>query len=319
VADEHTRIARIRELLSRGAPPSASSIALGIGDDAAVLEPMTGRIVLSVDASVEHVHFERAFANLDVLADRAFSAALSDLAAMGATPRAALSALILPSTIGDAELDTLVLGLARAAQRYEAPIVGGNLSRGGELSMTTTVIGEARGSILTRSGAREGDSVHVTGTLGGAALGLALLQAANATEHAEAFIARFREPHARITEGLMLTGVATACIDVSDGLVQDLSQVCAASGVGAEIDSTRLPTAPHFARVAASLGRDPVELALCGGEDYELLYTLPAGTRDPTGGTAIGRIVAAPVGTVSVRGVDGQPIAVRARGHQHFR
>jgi thiamine-monophosphate kinase len=312
-SDEFLRIARIRQLLSGTA---TAGVAIGIGDDAAVLEPMDGSLVISVDASVEHVHFRRAFAGLDVIGERAFTAALSDLAAMGAAPRAALSALMLPDGLSDDELGMLVAGIARAAAGYRCPVVGGNLSRGAELSLTTTVIGEVKGAVIARSGARPGDQIYVSGTLGAAALGLVLLQANS--QHGASFVERWRRPRARIAEGQALRGHATAAIDVSDGTLQDLGHLCVASGVGAELRSASLPLDAGFIELAHELGHEPLALALSGGEDYELLYTLAPNTVDPAGGTCIGAITAQ-AEQIVVRDARGQPQEFKKQGYLHFR
>ena len=318
MADEFARIARIRALLQSDAAQHDAGVTVGIGDDAAVLAARGGALVLSVDACVEHVHFERSFAGLDTLAERAFTAAISDLAAMGALPRAALSALVLPSNVTDSDLDELVSGLARGAERYACPIIGGNLSRGGELSLTTTVLGDGGSAVITRAGARAGDGVYVTGPLGSAAMGLLLLQAGDAAPHATAFIEAWRRPHARIAQGLALRGAATGAIEISDGALQDLRHLCVASNVGADLDAASVPMYPTLAATAERYARNPLELALCGGEDYELLYTLPAGTADPANGTRIG-VFTEHAGEVILRDGAGAALPLPAGGHLHFR
>lgn len=312
--DEFERIARIKRAFRRA---GHTGVVVDIGDDAAVLAQLEGRAVLSVDANVEGVHFRRDWLALDVIAARAFTAALSDLAAMGAKPRAALCAFILPSTFGDADLDLLVAGFARASERYGCPIVGGNLARGQELSLTTTVIGEADERVLTRAGAQPGDRIWLTGDVGAAALGVQLLERGRGQD-GPAFVARYAEPHARIAEGLAVLTSASAGIDVSDGVLQDLGHLCEASGVAADVWADALPLAPGLRELAAEHGFSALELALCGGDDYELLYTAPATHEGP--GTAIGVIReaghAGPACVVLDR--DGQPLSFRARGYRHF-
>jgi thiamine-monophosphate kinase len=328
--DEFERIAGLR---ANFAPPAGSAeqagILLGIGDDAAVLTRPASNLVLSVDAAVDGVHFRPGFADWATLGARAFSAAMSDLAAMGAQPRAALSALIVPLEFGDAELAELGRGQAEAAARHHCPVVGGNLARGTELSITTTVIGEVRGVGLTRAGACAGDAIYVTGVLGAAALGLAWLEApgeVHRPEDAETFVARWRYPNARVAEGLSLVAIASAAIDVSDGLLQDLGHLCSASGVGAALDANALPTLPGFRELARTLGHDPMRLALAGGEDYELVYTLPASCSAERAetlaaarriGTRIGVITSA-VGEIMLRDADGHTLALPGRGYRHF-
>ncbi|HKU44922.1 MAG TPA: thiamine-phosphate kinase [Polyangiales bacterium] len=310
--DEFERIARLRRVFTPHA--ADASLLLGIGDDAAVLERPGENLALSVDTAVDGVHFRREFADWRTLAARAFSAALSDLAAMGAQPRAALLSLIAPAALSDAEFDELVTGYGEAAAHYACPVIGGNLSRGSELSLTTTVLGEVRGVGLTRHGARPGHEIYVTGVLGAAGLGLALLLAGT-PERGPAFVEHWRRPQARIAEGRALAGVASAAIDVSDGAIQDLGHLCAASGVGAQLNAAALPTAPGFSELATELGHVPLDLALTAGEDYELIYTLPPGAASGTG-TRIGRITEQP--GIALRDEQGRVLQLRPRGYRHF-
>lgn len=306
---------RIRELAQRFGL-AGDAVQLGIGDDAAVLRAQPRPIVLSVDAAVQGVHFEPAFASYAEIGARAFTAAVSDLAAMGSTPLAALCALIVPSDLPRPEFAALNEGIAQAAQRYGCPVIGGNLSGGAQLSITTTVVGTLPGPGLYRSGARAGDAVYVSGPLGSAALGLRLLQL-KAAERGPAFVQAFRAPTARIAQGLALAGRATSAIDVSDGAAQDLGHICEASGIAAEIELERVPLAPGMKELARAIGEDPLRLALAGGEDYELIYTLPAGVEDPCGGTRIGRMLEGS-GRVHLVDADGREIAIDGPGFRHF-
>lgn len=312
MADEFARIARLKQRFESGARAGAL---VGIGDDAAVLATGAENLVLSVDTNQEGVHFERRFGPLSVLSARAFSAAISDLAAMGAAARCALTALTLPAQLSESDFDALVDGLARAAGEYSCPIVGGNLAAGPALSITTTVVGSVSGTGLSRAGARAGHRIYVTGALGSAALGLALLQRM-AADRGPAFVARWLEPRARLAEGQQLLGIASAAIDVSDGALQDLEHLCRASGVGAEIDAAALPLAEGFVELARSIALDPLALALSGGEDYELLYTVPEHA-PPGPGTCIGRVTPNP-GRLVVLDPQQQPIAIATRGYRHF-
>jgi thiamine-monophosphate kinase len=298
---EFTRIARIEALLKR----VSNDVLVGIGDDCAVLAPSPHPRVWTVDAAVEGVHFSRAIMTLEDVGFRSFMAAASDVAAMGGRAVAALSALILPPALSDDELHQLVDGLARASDACACPIVGGNLARGSELSLTTTVIGECAGRVITRSGARVGDHVYVSGTLGGSALGLHALLAGR-RDCAEKYLA----PRARLDLAEQLAQVASAAIDISDGTLQDLGHLCAASGVGARLDSASLPL--ECAEIARGLGLDPVSLALEGGDDYELLFSSP---HDVPWATRIGSILEG--AGVQVLEVSGH--ARRAsRGFDHF-
>lgn len=312
MASEHERIAEIRARLARSAP-AASGVALSIGDDAAVIEASALGSVLSVDAQIEGVHFDRGWLSLRELGARAIASALSDLAAMGADPRAALVSVICPAALGDGELYELMDGAGDAQARYACPIVGGNLARGAQLSITTTVVGAAPAKPLTRSGARAGDGVFVTGTLGSAALGLALLKRgtpARAPEH----VARWRVPTARIAEGSLAAQRASAAIDISDGLLQDLHHICAASLVGCELDLGALPR-PHEDALAAELGLDLERLALSGGEDYELLIA----AAEPPAGAAFTRIgTFSEAAGIRLRDASGAVRAAEIAGFDHF-
>lgn len=310
--DEHALIEAIRARLDT----SDARVSLGIGDDAAILAPTAGGAVLSVDAAVEGVHFDRRWLTLEEVGHRSVVAALSDLAAMGARPLAALSSLVLPRSMSDAEVLALVDGIAGAARAYDAPVVGGNVASGATLVLSTTVVGEAPpGGALLRGRARAGDAVHVTGTLGTAALGLAALAAGlPESETAAPFMARWRRPRARFDVREALLGVAHAAIDVSDGLLADLGQVCAASGVGAVIECARLPLAPGHDELAAALGQDPDAFALGGGEDYELVFTTAPDVRVP-GATPIGHLREGR--GVEARERDGRPRATGCHGFQH--
>jgi thiamine-monophosphate kinase len=189
------------------------------------------------------------------------------------------------------------------------------MATGSELSITTTVVGDAPDAPLTRSGVRPGDALFVTGTLGAASLGLQLLRAGRG-ELAPACVERWRRLVARVREGAQLAGTASAAIDVSDGLLQDLGHLASASGVGFELELSQLPLAPGLELACRVLGLDPQALALAGGEDYELLFTLPDG-RIPPLGTRIGRAVAAQ----GVRLLDRQGRVVAPppnAGFQHF-
>jgi thiamine-monophosphate kinase len=308
----------LRERLRPGTPARvALGVRVDIGDDAAVLAWSGGDLVSSVDAAVEGVHFRRDWLTLEEIAARSFAAALSDLAAMGSRPRGALVALSLPASVTEADVASLADGLARASVAHGCPIVGGNLTRASELSITTTVLG-AGTAHTKRSGAQIGDDLFVSGVVGASALGLAALAAGERmSPWARAFIDRFASPVPRIALGLSLVGRATSAIDLSDGLVADLGHVLEASGVGAELDVSRLPLADAHAEVAARLGVDPIEAALSGGEDYELLFTAPQGLETPDGTTRIGRITDA-ARTIELCLADGTRKRAVRRGHDHF-
>ena len=286
---EFERIARLRRAFAAEAP----DVALGIGDDAAVLRAGAD-VVLSVDVVVEGTHFRRRFADEATLARRAAMAALSDLAAMGAEATALLCAWVLPAELEEAAFDGLVAGTAAAAREVGAVVVGGNLARGPGIALTTTAVGRAE-RVIRRDGARPGDGLFVTGEPGAAALGLAALLAGREDEALLApFVEAWRRPRAHLAEGRALAREANACIDLSDGLLPDLGHVCAASGVGALIEPDALPCPAGFGAAAAALGEEPERLQLVGGEVYGLLFTAPEGAKLPAGATRIGTIEATP-------------------------
>lgn len=253
---------------TRGAPVSGEGVVLGIGDDAAVLAPPPGEwLVATVDAVVEGVHFDAAFPPGDV-GWKALAVNLSDLAAMGARPLWALCALALPAGADPRRIALVGRGLSRCARSHGVVLAGGNVTRAGALSLTVTAIGAvARGRALTRGGARPGDVLLVSGTLGDAALGLER----GAPREA---LRRQRRPQPRQALGRALAGIASAAVDLSDGLLQDLGHVSAASGCAAEVELGRLPLSRAYR--AATEGRDdPWALAVAGGEDYELCAAIP--------------------------------------------
>jgi thiamine-monophosphate kinase len=312
-SDEFSRIRELSKLFAS----DSRAIQLGIGDDAAILKPQAQPLVFSVDVSVEGVHFDRAFLSWAQVGARAMTAAVSDLAAMGARPLAALCSLVAPPLSND---DFLALheGIAQAARDYACPVIGGNLASGAQLSLSTTVIGTLQGPALYRSGAQPGDHIYVTGPLGSCALGLTLLQLLAASAEGAPFVAAWRAPKARIEQGLALSGKATAAVDVSDGALADLGHICESSNLGAIIEAESIPLAPGMRELAHKLHKDPLALALTGGEDYELIYTLPPSAADPAHGTRIGKMLDEP-GPIQVIDQNGEPISLTTHGYQHFR
>jgi thiamine-monophosphate kinase len=310
---EHEWIATLVRRL--GARPFRR-VLLGPGDDAAAVRPGRVPLLVTVDALVENVHFRRGWAPPAALGRRSYLTSASDLAAMGGVPRFALLALAAPPALPVAALDALVAGFAAAARRDGARLVGGNLAASPHLALTATVIGEAPGAVVTRAGARPGDLLLVTGWLGAAGLAVHRLAAGGR--------GRLPDPPRRVHAGRVLARVASAMIDVSDGLVQDLGHLCRASGVAAEIDLARLPVAIACRR---ALGGRAATFAAGAGEDYELLVTVPARRLPalrralPRLGcrlTPIGRVLAGRP-SVRVRGLDGRAVRVARSGFDHFR
>ncbi len=312
---EHALIERIRARIG-SAPPWA---VVGPGDDAAVVEPVRNRLeVLTTDAFVEGVHFDRLFCAPGDIGHKALAINLSDLAAMGAEPRAALLSLMLPAGMPVAEFDELVDAMCALAARSRIAIVGGNITRSpGPLIVDVTATGSVhRRGILTRGGARAGDDLYVSGSVGGGAAGLAELRR---DPHSSSPAARkYRRPEPRLRLGMLLGRMraARACIDLSDGLADGVRQIGDASGLGAAIEAAALPLAPP--------GRDLHE-ALAGGDDYELLFAVSPKLTRRLGGvrrlekdlpiTRIGRLTADRRFVVEVGGgVEPLP-----SGFEHFR
>ncbi len=276
---ERELIARISSIL----PPPPPWIVLGIGDDAAVVEPARNRLeVLTVDAIVEGVHFDRRFVPPDAIGHRALAVNLSDLAAMGAEPRLALLSFALPPALPCVDFDAIASGIARLAGEHRVHVAGGNLTRSpGPLVIDITVTGTAkRRCILTRGGARPGDAVYVTGSIGAAAAGLQALKT-SASEAVpvpavEPCVKRYLYPEPRVRCGLLLgrNRAASACMDLSDGLADGLRQIAEASGVGMIIDAEAIPIEPSARAWFQARGVDPIVDGIAGGDDYELLFAV---------------------------------------------
>lgn len=320
---EFRLIERIRELTAQ----PRDDVRLGIGDDAAILAMPAGQeLVVAIDTLVEGVHFPQGTSAADI-GWKSLAVNLSDLAAMGASPAWALLALTLPAANADF-VDGFANGFSRLAQSHRLALVGGDTTRG-PLCISVAVHGFVPpGKALTRAGAQVGDAILVTGTLGDAAAGLhAQCHPLLADDHRaglrEYLIERLNLPTPRLAAGAALRGQASACIDISDGLLADLAHICKASGVGAEIDAALLPRSS--ALMALYNDTDALRFALSGGDDYELCFTVPGTrladvqadlSRIGCGVTRIGRIVDG--NAVRVRGTDGEWLSDESRGWEHF-
>jgi len=306
---EFARVAWLRQRLS-----TSQHVSLSVGDDAAVLSTCPYEQVWTVDALVEDVHFKTCFLDARQIGYRAYTTALSDLAAMGAAPRAGLVAMILPDVSED-YFRAIVEGIEEAATRFETSVAGGNLSSGDKISLTVTVLGTLQGPALTRSGARPGDAVYVTGPLGASHLGLeALLQSVKPAPMLQPFLDCYRRPEPRIREGCQLIGLASACLDISDGLLQDALHICEASEVGMRLHLNQIPTLVDHEKVAKQLGVDADHATLRGGEDYQLLFTAQAPVKLPFPAINIGEITRERGLVVIDR--DGVETRPSARGHE---
>ena len=255
-----------------------SWVVVGPGDDAAVIEPERGALeVLTTDVQVEGVHFDRRFVPPDAIGHRALAVNLSDLAAMGATPRVALLSLVLPDSMDVACVDGLLDGLLALAATHKVVVVGGNISRSpGPMMVDVTVVGAVkRRRVLTRSGARPGDGVYVTGSIGDALVGLQSLKAARGPVP-PACQERYLRPQPRVRAGMLLgrNRAASACMDLSDGLADAVRQVAEATRVGITLDAGALPIGDEVRRWHDAQGTAVIDAAVGGGDDYELLFTV---------------------------------------------
>ena len=297
-AGERALIDRIR----RRVPPAPASLVVGIGDDAAVAVPDRGALqVLTTDALVEGVHFDRRYSTPADIGYKALAVNISDVASMGGAPRFALLSLMLPLGITTDEVDGLLDGLLELAAETRVSLAGGNITRSpGPLVVDVTVIGSVKPrKILTRGGAKAGDVLYVTGQIGAAAAGLAwlrreadaqgqgeervrgtVLPRPEKPEQAECVARHCRpEPRARIGALLGRNRAASACMDLSDGLADGVTQLSAASRTGATIDAALLPIHPGAHAWFGGTGEDVVAACVAGGDDYELLFAVPRRAR----------------------------------------
>lgn len=302
-----------------------NGVVLGVGDDTAILDCTPGhQLLVTVDTMVEGVHFLPDVPAVD-LGYKSLAVNLSDIAAMGGVPRWATLALTLPGR-DDVWLAAYAQGLREACREHEVALVGGDTTRG-PLTISIQLLGEVpAGEALRRDGARSGDSIYVTGTLGDAALGLACVQGrqvldAGARHHV---LERLQRPRPRVALGGDLRGMASAAIDVSDGLLADLGHVLEASGVGAAIELEQLPLSTVL-RDELDVGNVDWNLPLSGGDDYELLFTASPGHDEALQALAIehqcpisciGRVT----GDATLRIFDsrGEPWVPAIRGYDHF-
>jgi thiamine-monophosphate kinase len=318
---EFELLARVRERL----PPPGPRTRLGSGDDAAVSVP-EGATATSVDALVEGVHFRRDRASLTQIGRKALAAALSDLAAMGAEPGEAYVVLGVPPDLDEDGCLELLDGMVELASETDTTLAGGDVTRAAELVLAMTVVGHAPAPerLVARSGARPGDALVLTGEIGGAAAGLLLLERPELaselpTETVERARSRQLEPRPRLAAGRALAEAgATAMIDVSDGLGGDALRLSERSGVGLRIDASDVPIfdarAPFYISEMENGGLDEMRFAFAGGEDYELLASLPHGRIEEATravaeaeGTALAKIGEAVAGSgVEIRLPDGR-------------
>ena len=325
----------------RGSRGLSSELRLGIGDDAAIVRAAKGEeIVVTTDFSLEGVHFRREWHTAESVGHRCLARGLSDVAAMGARPVAAFLSMAVPEELltvrrGRSWLDRFFDGFLVLAKRYDVPLAGGDTARpAGELACFDVIVLGAvkRGRAWLRSGAKTGDFIYVTGALGGAAAELMALERspqrfAQLKKAMDGHPHLYPEPRLDVARKLAALGLVHAAIDVSDGLSTDLTHICEESDLGAEIDAAAIPV--HRMAIEAERkgwAASAMELALHGGEDYELLFTAAQEakvTRRVAGVevTRIGRMVPLPKGRrarVRMRDANGRLIAIEARGWEHF-
>lgn len=324
---EFELLAKLRERLPQAGP----RVELGSGDDAAVTVP-GGATATSVDAIVDGVHFRRGESGLAAIGRKALATALSDLAAMGAEPGEAYVVLGAPADLGEEDFLALLDGLLGLAATTGITLAGGDVTRAPALTLAVTVVGHAPApeDFVSRAGARPGDLLVLTGEVGGAAAGRLLLEepglaAAVPEEAADRLRARQLEPTPRLRSGQALAAAgAAAMIDISDGLAGDAGHLAESSGVAVQIDAGALPLASGVAEIAAAAKRDPLRMAISGGEDYELLAALPAHrlieaseaieAAAETGLTRIGRIAEGEGAEIRLPG----GASLEAEGYDHF-
>jgi thiamine-monophosphate kinase len=293
LAGERVLIERIR----RRVPPAPASLVVGIGDDAAVIAPDRGALqVLTTDALVEGVHFDRRFSSWAEVGHKALAVNVSDVASMGGASRFALLSLMLPASTTTADADELLDGMLALAKETRVHLAGGNITRSpGPLVVDVTLVGSVKPrKTLTRGGGKPGDALYVTGQVGAAAAGLAWLRRhapASAVTGARGVrpegaelaecVERYCRPVPRARIGALLgrNRAASACMDLSDGLADAVSQLARASGTGARIDAAALPVNRAASALMGSAGEDPIVAAVAGGDDYELLFSVPRRAR----------------------------------------
>ncbi len=298
-------------------------VVVGIGDDCAVLRVGRRRLLVTTDALVEDVHFRWGWQNARDLGRRAFAVNASDVAAMGGQPRFAVLSITAPAAARALDLSGVIEGFAESARAAGCALVGGNLSKAQAWMISATIVGEASTVVLTRAGGRPGDYVYVTGVVGRAAYGREILLGRR--RGARRAVRAFLEPRARLDAAKVFarTRAASAAIDVSDGLVADLGHLCRASKTGATIDVDRLPLPADVRRLPLA---ERLRLAMTGGEDYELLFTVPPSrARRLEQALERARVRATRIGTldrarrIELRGIP-RSLALRlGRGHDHFR
>ncbi len=297
----------------RGRATGGSALVKGIGDDCAILRlPPRHEMLVTTDFMVENVHFRRDWEGAEVIGQRCLTRGLSDIAAMGGEPRACFVSLAVSRDVPQKWVDGFFRGLLHWAMKFRAPLAGGDTAESPwGIHADIVVVGSVPcGTAILRSGARPGDEIYVTGRLGASAAAIAARAAGKSRSRLD------QQPVPRLAVGAWLRekGLASAMIDISDGLSSDLAHICEESGVGAEIEENAIPRAVYATKHAV-----PLDFALHGGEDYELLFTSSKKIPDSVAGLRVSRIGRIQPGAgLRMRGVDGKLRRLPVRGWEHF-
>jgi thiamine-monophosphate kinase len=312
----------------RRAAPKRRAVRIGIGDDAAWVDHPSGSSLITADLLIEGIHFELKWTSLLALGHKSLAVNLSDIAAMGGVPAYAVVSLGIPAHFECEQIDEFYHGFNRLADKYRVALIGGDTNLAKSFIISVCVIGHPPRRPVRRTGANVGDDIYATGTLGDAALALDILRQKIPRPKRVVMaklLRRHHQPTPRLYTGALLARkqLATAMIDISDGLLQDLGHICTASGIGAVIWNQRLPLSRAYVAAAGNNTRE----ALSGGEDYELLFCARPRHRrrieklSTQGGvqiTRIGTCVAA-AQKITVLDASGQAVLLRPEGHDHFK
>lgn len=321
--------------LTKNLPKKSANVIKGVGDDCAVIKTSNKNFLLATcDCQVENVHFVKDIAKPEEIGQKAAAVNISDIAAMGGKPTCCLVSLIIPKEIDEQFIERLYQGIVGQCGKYKIQIIGGNISKGKELIIDIFMLGEAKeNEIIYRSGAKPGDKILVTGVLGEATGGLIALKDKNIklpAKEKNQLIKRQITPQPRLSESIIIarTKTATSMIDISDGLTSDLLHICDQSKVGIEIWEEKLPISSLVYNLSKKIKKDPLDLALYGGEDYELLFTCSKNAVDEliriikektgTKATVIGEILEKKKGRFIIL-KNGKKERLEAKGWDHFK
>jgi thiamine-monophosphate kinase len=319
-------IHRIRKWITSSDP----ALVQGIGDDVAVIEMGAKALLVTTDILIEGIHFDRSWIDPYPLGKKALAVNFSDIASMGGTPKYFLISVGLPKDLPLSFVSSFYRGLKNEAKRFQVTLIGGDTSHSQKIVINICLLGEGRKrDLLFRRGARVGDALFVSGTLGDAALGLKILQKKGRIKGAEGLIKKHLSPCPRVGLGQAIAKhhLATAMIDISDGLLIDTSHLLEESGVGVQVWEDRIPLSRPYRKWIHSFSKDPFQFALSGGEDYELLFTAPSEMSEGISSlarslkipiTRIGEILPKKEGLHIIR-KDGKDYSPSRLGFEHFR